>query len=252
MTFRVVIPARFGSERLPGKPLADLGGRPMIVRVAEAAARSSAAEVLVATDDERILTAVEAAGITAVMTRTDHPSGSDRVMEVARVRRWSEEDIVLNVQGDEPFIPPAVLDQVAGVLAADPAAASATLCERVATFEELLDVNLVKVVRSASERALYFSRSPIPHGRGLFDTAAGELPAQGAWWRHIGVYGFRCWALKKFVGLPPGRLEVLERLEQLRFLENDLDMRVVETCEPVPGGIDTPEDLARARARFGV
>ena len=250
MTYRVVIPARFGSERLPGKPLADLNGRPMIVRVAEAAARSSALEVVVATDDERILSAVETAGFRAVMTRADHASGSDRVMEVARISGWSEDEIILNVQGDEPFLPPAVLDQLAAVLTADTDAASATLCERLSTFEELLDENLVKVVRSTTLRALYFSRAPIPWGRGHFAEPAGDLPAPGVWWRHIGVYGFRCWALARFVELPRGDLEALERLEQLRFLENDLDMRVVEACEPVPGGIDTPEDLARARARL--
>lgn len=250
MSFRIVIPARYASERLPGKPLADIHGLPMIVRVAQAASRASAEEVVIATDDARILAAVEEAGFHAVMTRADHPSGSDRVMEVARIREWPEDAIILNVQGDEPFIPPAVLDQVAGVLAADERIASATLCERVSTFEDLLDPNLVKVVRSASQRALYFSRAPIPYGRGRFDAPSGRLPGDGSWWRHIGVYGFRCWALAQFVSLPPGTLEMLEKLEQLRFLENDLDMRVVEACEPVPGGIDTPEDLERARERF--
>ena len=250
MTYRVVIPARFGSERLPGKPLADLNGRPMIVRVAEAAARSSALEIVVATDDERIQAAVEAEGFSAVMTRADHASGSDRVMEVARTRGWSGDEIILNVQGDEPFIPPAVLDQLATVLAADTDAASATLCEPLSTFEELLDENLVKVVRSVTHRALYFSRAPIPWGRGHFAETSGALPEAGRWWRHIGVYGFRCWALTRFVELPQGDLEALERLEQLRFLENGLDMRVEEACERVPGGIDTPEDLARARARL--
>lgn len=250
MTYRIVIPARFGSERLPGKPLADLNGVPMIVRVAEAAAGSSAEEVVVATDDERIVAAVENAGFRAVMTRSDHLSGSDRVMEVARIGGWSDDDIILNVQGDEPYIPPAVLDQLADVLTADPDVASATLCEPISTFEALMDPNLVKVVRSASLRALYFSRAPIPYGRGLFDIASGDLPAHGAWWRHIGVYGFRCWALARFVRLPAGDLETLEKLEQLRFLEHDLDMRVVEACEPVPGGIDTEDDLARARERF--
>jgi len=250
VSYRVVIPARFGSERLPGKPLADLAGKPMIVRVAEAAARSSAREVVVATDDERVLAAVEAAGFEALMTRSEHPSGSDRVMEVACLGGWPEDEIILNVQGDEPFIPPAVLDQLAAVLASAPAVASATLCEPIGDFEQLMDPNLVKVVRSVSNRALYFSRAAMPYGRGLFDQPAGALPGQGSWWRHIGVYGFRCWALARFVELPMGALEALEKLEQLRFLENDLEMSVVEACEPVPGGIDTPEDLARARQRF--
>jgi 3-deoxy-manno-octulosonate cytidylyltransferase (CMP-KDO synthetase) len=207
-------------------------------------------EVVVATDDERILDAVSASGFKAVLTRTDHPSGSDRVMEVVRLCGWSEEDIVLNVQGDEPFVPPAVLDQLGEALAAEPEVASATLCEPLSTFEQLLDPNLVKVVRSATGRALYFSRAPVPYGRGMFEDTVGDLPREGAWWRHIGIYGFRCWALERFVRLPMGALEALEKLEQLRFLENDLEMRVIGACEPVPGGIDTPEDLARGRALF--
>lgn len=250
MSFCVVIPARFGSERLPGKPLEDIHGKPMIVRVAEAASKSSAREVVVATDDERIVLAVESAGFDAQMTRTDHVSGSDRVMEVVTARGWDENEIVLNVQGDEPQIPAAVLDQLAGVLNREPSVASATLCEPVETFEALLDPNLVKVVRAADQRALYFSRAPIPYGRGLFEQASGVLPGQGQWWRHIGVYGYRCWALRQFVELPVGKLEALERLEQLRLLENGLEMRVLQACEPVPGGIDTPEDLVRVRALF--
>jgi len=251
VSFRIVIPARFGSERLPGKPLADIHGKPMIVRVAEAAGRSSAAEVVVATDDERIVLAVEAAGFEAVMTRADHASGSDRVMEVARTRGWGDDEIVLNVQGDEPQIPAAVLDQLAGALSAEPSVASATLCEPIENFEALLDPNLVKVVRAADQRALYFSRAAIPYGRDLFAEASGELPEQGRWWRHVGVYGYRCWALKRFVELPIGSLEALEKLEQLRALENGLEMRVLEACETVPGGVDTEQDLDRVRALLG-
>jgi 3-deoxy-manno-octulosonate cytidylyltransferase (CMP-KDO synthetase) len=248
MSFRVVIPARFSSERLPGKPLADIHGKPMIVRVAEAAATSTAEEVVVATDDERILAAVEGAGFAAQMTRADHASGTDRVMEVAHARGWQEDDLVLNVQGDEPLIPPGVLDQLAEVLAGQPTVASATLCEPIATFAELADPNLVKVVRAADQRALYFSRAPIPYARDHFSgSRQGPLPGEGQWWRHIGVYGYRCWALRKFVSLPLAKLEALERLEQLRMLENGLDMLVLEACEAVPGGIDTPEDLQRVR-----
>lgn len=248
MSFHIVIPARFGSERLPGKPLADIHGKPMIVRVAEAASRSSAVEVVIATDDERIASAVEAEGFEAEITRADHVSGSDRVMEVVRARGWDDDDIVLNVQGDEPQIPAAVLEQLAGALSASPHVASATLCEPIKRFEALLNPNLVKVVRAADQRALYFSRSPIPYGRDLFADATGELPQQGQWWRHIGVYGYRCWALKKFVDLPTGSLEALEKLEQLRLLENGLEMRVLEACAAVPGGIDTQQDLDRVRA----
>ncbi len=250
----MVIPARFGSERLPGKPLADIHGKPMIVRVAEAASRSAAAEVVVATDDERIVAACEAAGFSAEMTRPDHVSGSDRVMEVVSARGWDEGDVVLNVQGDEPQIPPAVLNQLGEALASQPNIPSATLCEPLLTYGELFDPNLVKVVRAADDRALYFSRAPVPYGRDSFanraDTPDAELPSQGRWWRHIGVYGFRCWALQQFVDLPMGTLEALERLEQLRLLENGLDMLVLEASEPVPGGIDTPEDLDRVRAEL--
>ena len=248
MSFRVVIPARYSSERLPGKPLADIHGKPMIVRVAEAATASKAEEVVVATDDERIAAAVEAAGFAAQMTRADHASGSDRVMEVVDARGWDEDELVLNVQGDEPLIPPGVLNQLADVLASQPTVASATLCEPIETFAELSDPNLVKVVRAADQRALYFSRAPIPYGRDHFSGIhEGLLPGEGQWWRHIGVYGYRCWALRKFVSLPVAELETLERLEQLRLLENGLDMLVLEACEPVRGGVDTPEDLQRVR-----
>jgi 3-deoxy-manno-octulosonate cytidylyltransferase (CMP-KDO synthetase) len=251
VSFRVVIPARFASERLPGKPLADINGKPMIVRVAEAAAGSAATEIVVATDDERIQAAVESAGFAAEMTRADHASGSDRVMEVVAARGWSDDDVVLNVQGDEPLIPPAVLNQLAEVLLGQPALASATLCEPVRTYAELNDPNLVKVVRAADQRALYFSRAPIPYGRDHFSQSAeGQLPEAGQWWRHIGVYGYRCGALRQFVSLPVASLEALEKLEQLRLLENGLDMLVLEACEVVPGGIDTPEDLERVRAQL--
>jgi 3-deoxy-manno-octulosonate cytidylyltransferase (CMP-KDO synthetase) len=256
LTFRIVIPARFGSERLPGKPLADIHGKPMIVHVVEAASRSAADEVLVATDDARIVAAVSDAGYRAVMTRSDHPSGSDRVMEVATREGWPDDAIVLNVQGDEPLIPPQVLDQLAACLKANSTLASATLCERLSRFEDLTNPNVVKVVRGADGRALYFSRAPIPFRRSLFESEpvsqpealpAEALLLEGPWWRHIGVYGYRTWALRRFVDLPLGALERLERLEQLRMLENALPMQVEEACRPVPGGIDTEQDLERIR-----
>lgn len=251
MSYRVVIPARYGSERLPGKPLADIHGRPMIVRVAEAVARSGARELVVATDDERVADAVTRAGFQAMITRADHPSGSDRVMEVVTRSAWADEDVVLNVQGDEPLIPPAVLDQLALAMARASAPASATLCEPIVRREDLFNPNVVKVVRAADGRALYFSRSPIPHRRDGMDAPAGGLPPEGRWWRHIGVYAYRVWSLARFVGLPPGTLEQLEKLEQLRLLENGMEMLVEEACEPVPGGVDTPADLERVRSRSG-
>jgi 3-deoxy-manno-octulosonate cytidylyltransferase (CMP-KDO synthetase) len=247
MTFNVVIPARYASVRLPGKPLADIQGIPMIVRVAEQAAMSGAAEVVVATDDERIVAAVEAAGHSAMLTSVDHPSGSDRVMEVARLRGWHTDDIVINVQGDEPLIPPAVIRQVAASLDADTALAAATLCEQVTALATVFDPNAVKVVRALDGRALYFSRAPVPYARDAFAAGPQTLPDSGRWRRHIGIYAYRLWALQRFVSLPPGELEQLESLEQLRLLENGMDIRVDEACEPVPGGVDTPEDLERVR-----
>lgn len=250
VSFYVVIPARYASTRLPGKPLADIHGAPMIVRVAEQASRSSAREVVVATDDERVHDAVVRAGFSAQMTRVDHPSGSDRVMEVAELKGWQSDDIVINVQGDEPLIPPAVIDQVAASLATDSGLAAATLREPISHREELFDPNAVKVVVRDDGRALYFSRAPIPYARNEFADGqrSGQLPPQPHWWRHIGIYAYRVWALEKFVVLPEGRLESLEALEQLRLLENGMDIRVDEACEEVPGGVDTPEDLARVQA----
>jgi 3-deoxy-manno-octulosonate cytidylyltransferase (CMP-KDO synthetase) len=250
MSFHVVIPARFGSHRLPGKPLADIHGKPMIVRVAEAASRSAAEEVVVATDDERIHAAVDAAGLAVVLTRADHRSGSDRVMEVAELRSWSDDEVVLNVQGDEPLIPHQVVDQIAATLSADATLASATLCERLEDYQDLLDPNVVKVVRGADNRALYFSRAAVPYGRETFanlQKGPGDLPADGRWWRHIGVYGYRVWSLRKFVGLAAGKLEAIESLEQLRLLEHGMTMQVEEACCPVPAGVDTKQDLERVR-----
>ena len=199
-----MIPARYASTRLPGKPLADINGVPMIVRVAEQASRSDASEVVVATDDERVMSAVISAGFAAEMTAVDHPSGSDRVMEVARKRGWGSEDAVINVQGDEPLIPPGVINQVAANLAEDPNLAAATLCEPISSRAELFDVNAVKVVCRADRRALYFSRAPIAYARDEFaqQTQSEGLPGVGSWWRHIGIYAYRVWALEKFVALP--------------------------------------------------
>ena len=258
MTYRVVVPARFASTRLPGKPLADLGGKPMIVRVVEQARRSKAQSVVVATDDERVLQAVTDAGADAVMTRPDHASGSDRVMEVAANVGWRADDIVVNVQGDEPFMPPEVIDQVAalvGEASAWPARACrvATLCEPITRPADVFDPNVVKVVADERGRALYFSRAPVPWARADFAHAAdsaGKTPCRlGAGWRrHVGIYAYQVDALKEFVAWPPGHLEQLEALEQLRLLEHGRGIAVAEALAPVPGGIDTPADLARARA----
>lgn len=245
--FNVVIPARYESSRLPGKPLADIAGVPMIVRVAQRATESGAAEVIVATDDKRIVEVVEHAGYAAELTRSDHVSGSDRVMEVVAAKGWDDQQIVLNVQGDEPLIPPTVILQLAQQMQADPALAAATLCEPIMERETLFDPNVVKVVKSKEGRALYFSRAAIPYGRTSFEDAASRLPATHQWWRHVGMYAYRVWALARFVGLPISELEATESLEQLRLLDNGLDLLVAQAQEPVPGGVDTPADLARIR-----
>lgn len=249
--FSVVIPARFASTRLPGKPLADIEGVPMIARVAGQAARSGAERVVVATDDRRVLSALAdlSASVEGAMTASDHPSGSDRTMEVAEREGWSDDHVVVNVQGDEPLIPPEVIDQVAALLQAAPSRDVATLCEPLDTLEDVFDENVVKVVVSRGGRALYFSRAPVPFARGRFDGRRGALPSDvGGWRRHMGIYAYRVRALRRFVALPRGAFEATESLEQLRFLENDIDILVGDAVARVPGGVDTPADLERVRA----
>ena len=240
--FNVVIPARIGSTRLPGKPLLEIGGTPMIVHVARQAARSGARHVIVATDDDDIRRVVADAGFPAMMTRADHPSGSDRVEEVAIREGWRDASIVINVQGDEPLLPPAVVRQLADAMSADPGVEAATLCEPVTDALSFADPNCVKVVRDVDGYALYFSRSPIPASR----AGGGRTPA-GTWLRHIGIYGYRVGALRRFVALAPGSLELAEGLEQLRLLENGMRMLVLDACRPVPKGVDTAEDLERTK-----
>lgn len=255
--FKVVIPARYASTRLPGKPLAMLGDRPMIVRVVEQALASGAEQVVVATDDARVAAALEGAGHPVAMTRAEHPSGSDRVMEVVDRFGWREETLVVNVQGDEPLLPPAVVAALARAMHAAPDIPVGTVCERLTDARLLFDPNVVKVVRGADGRALYFSRAPVPYARDAFAQggvvgdgtlhAPDQLPDAGHWYRHLGIYAFRVHALRRFVGWPVGALERLEALEQLRLLEHGVPMLVIETPEPVPGGVDTPADLERVR-----
>jgi 3-deoxy-manno-octulosonate cytidylyltransferase (CMP-KDO synthetase) len=249
-TFKVVIPARYGSSRLPGKPLVDIGGRPMILRVLDRALASGAEEVVVATDDQRILDVVATAGGRALLTRVDHVSGSDRVMEVATSLAWPGDAVIVNVQGDEPLIPPSVIAQVANLLLDDPATGVATLSESIHDAAAVFDPSAVKVVCSRDGMALYFSRAPIPYARDAFAHAGAErrpLPEAGTWQRHIGIYGYRRSALEQFVRLPIGQLERLESLEQLRFIEQGIAIRVAPALTPVPGGVDTEADLQRVR-----
>jgi 3-deoxy-manno-octulosonate cytidylyltransferase (CMP-KDO synthetase) len=251
MSFVVVIPARYASTRLPGKPLLDIGGKPMIQWVVDAAAQSHASAVWVATDDERIASAVRnprGAQSIAVMTRADHPSGTDRIAEVAVKLKLTADTIVVNVQGDEPKLPPQLIDQVAGLLQDDPHAAMATLSTPISHLDELLDPNVVKVVSTYDGVALYFSRAPIPWSR---DTAS-ELTNQTQFpsaQRHLGIYAYRVSALLKMTTLPPGELEQIEKLEQLRAMQAGLRIRVAQASVAPGIGVDTPADLERIRSK---
>lgn len=249
MSFRVVIPARYASTRLPGKPLVELAGKPMIRRVVEQARQSAASSVVVATDDERVQAAVHGFGGDVQMTSPSHASGSDRVMEVAEARRWRDDEIVVNVQGDEPLVPPAVIDQVASALASGAHGCGvATLCEPLRAGGDLRDPNVVKVAAAADGRALYFSRAPLPWSRQAFQGGIPDALPGDLWRRHIGIYAYRVAALREFVAWPPGRLEQAESLEQLRLLENGRGIVVRDAVAPVPGGVDTAADVERVRA----
>lgn len=250
MSFIVVIPARYGSTRLPGKPLLDIAGKPMVQRVWEQACRSGATDVVVATDDERIVEVARGFGAEACMTSADHPSGTDRLQQVAAQYGWDDGQIVVNVQGDEPLIPPAVIDQVAFNLAGHPQAGIATLCEDIRDLQELLDPNAVKVVFNALGMALYFSRATIPWPRDQFAAGQQAMPQQGSWYRHIGIYAYRTSFLHQYVSWPPAPLEQLESLEQLRALYNGVGVHVDRAGERVPGGVDTQADLEAVRASF--
>lgn len=249
-SFRVVIPARYGSTRLPGKPLADIAGKPMVVRVAEAALRAGPDEAWIATDDERVLKVVEAHGHRALLTSPDHPSGTDRIAEVAQRLGWRDEDIVVNVQGDEPLIDPALIGACAAALAADGDAAIATAAHRIDTVEEFFNPNVVKVVVAASGRALTFSRAPIPWHRDGFAASRAALPEGFAPLRHIGLYAYRVAFLKRYGALAPAPHEQWESLEQLRALWHGYAIRVVECAAAPAPGVDTPEDLERVRRAF--
>jgi 3-deoxy-manno-octulosonate cytidylyltransferase (CMP-KDO synthetase) len=236
LRFHVVIPARYASTRFPGKPLADLGGKPMVVRVCERAAKSGAASVQVATDDERIAQAVRAHGHAAVMTRADHASGTDRIAEVARKSKLREREIVVNVQGDEPLIPPKLIAQVAALLAAKRDASVSTACHPIPQAEAA-SPNVVKVVLDAQGHALYFSRAQIPYPR----------EAGGVCYRHAGIYAYRVSFLRTYSRLRAPALEKAEALEQLRVLWHGYRIAVAVSKAEVPPGVDTPEDLEAVR-----
>lgn len=251
MSFRIVIPARYGSSRFPGKPLAMLAGKPMLQWVHERAAASGAAECIVATDDGRIEQAARGFGAQVMLTAANHASGTDRIAEVARRAGWAHGDIVVNLQGDEPLMPAGLLTQVAALLRRHPDAAIATLCAPIASLEAFLDPNVVKVVADQGGRALYFSRAPIPWCR---DAAPAGLASQreyGLARRHIGLYAYRVGALRQLAALPTGVLEDCEKLEQLRALQAGMEIRVAEACELPGPDVNAPADLARAAALLG-
>jgi 3-deoxy-manno-octulosonate cytidylyltransferase (CMP-KDO synthetase) len=244
--FHVIIPARFASTRLPGKPLLSLAGKPLIQWVWQRAVASGAASVLIATDDERIRGAAEKFGADCVMTSADHASGTDRIAEAARMKGFSADDIVVNLQGDEPAMPPAVVARVAAVLREVPGSDIGTAVAPIESLRDFLDPNCVKAVRGADGRALYFSRAPVPWPR---DSVAADRPTTFAGaWRHIGIYAYRVRSLLQFAAWAPTPLEMTEKLEQLRALEHGMHIHLVTLSESPPAGVDTQEDLERARA----
>lgn len=248
MSFVVVIPARFSSTRLPGKPLADIHGKPMILRVAEQAQQSGAARVVVATDDIRIRDALAQSSVEVCMTGAHHESGTERLAEVVELLGLAPNDIVVNVQGDEPLLPPALVDQVAGLLA-DSDAPMATLATPLEQVAQLTDPNVVKVVQSAAGRALYFSRSAIPFDR---DGMADGAPDLRHCRRHIGIYAYRAGFIRRYLALSVSPLEQLEKLEQLRVLWHGESIALSDACEIPPPGVDTPEDLEEVRRQLAV
>lgn len=245
MSFIAVIPARFASTRLPGKPLEMIHGKPMVQWVWERASASAASRVVVATDDSRIEEACKNFGAETLMTAAEHPSGTDRLAEVANVLGLDGEQIIVNVQGDEPLIPQSVINQVAGNLIEATTASIATLCEPIQSPTTLRNPNAVKVVFDNDGMALYFSRACIPWPR-AHDWESLSMP-QGNWYRHLGLYAYRVAFLHRYTAWPPASLERIESLEQLRALQEGERIHVAPACAPVPGGIDTLADLAAVR-----
>jgi len=245
LAFKVVIPARYASSRLPGKPLLDIAGKPMIAHVCERAKEANADEVVVATDDQRIFQAVSDLGIKAVMTRVDHQSGTERIAEVARLCGWSDDDVIVNLQGDEPLIPPESIREVATALASQKMAGIATLAANIIDSEEIFNPNAVKVVLNQAGYALYFSRAPIPWQRGVFDQVNRSPTGAQPYLRHIGLYAYRVDFLNRYCSWPASILESVEALEQLRILWQG-EAILVKVIDKTPeAGVDTHEDLLR-------
>jgi len=244
--FKVAIPARYASSRLPGKPLIDLAGKPMIQHVYERALQSGAEEVVIATDDQRIFDSAETFGAEVCMTSSDHHSGSDRLAELAELRNWSDDTIIVNLQGDEPLTPQSILKQAARGLDEHPDAGIATLCTPITSASQLYDPHTVKVVRDHEGYALYFSRAPIPWERDALDVEAH--PEHNQAFRHIGLYAYRAGYLREYARSEPCDLERIESLEQLRALWQGIRI-FVDIAEQLPGhGVDTPEDVEAVAA----
>lgn len=242
LDYHIVIPARLASERLPRKPLLQIHGHSLLEHVYRRAMESAARSVVIATDAEEVADCARGFGAAVIMTSAEHQSGSDRIAECMDRMGWANDTLLVNLQGDEPLMPPACLDQVATLLVEDPAADAASLYWPLEDPSEAADPNLVKVVTGLDGAALYFSRSTIPHPRG------GGLPAEGTWKRHVGLYAYRASALSAFSRGRPTPLERSERLEQLRFLESGRRIVMAEACAYIPAGVDTPADLERVRA----
>lgn len=245
--FYVVIPARYASTRLPGKPLLDIAGKPMVVWVAERAKQSGAKQIVIATDDVRILDAAGRHGHQAILTRADHVSGTDRIAEVALAQGWQDDAIVVNVQGDEPLIQASLIIEVATALANSHDAVMATACHAIHSKADFLNPNIVKVVLDAQGNALYFSRAPIPYPRDAF-AADAELPVDMPAYRHIGIYAYRAKFLKQYASIQPAAIEQFECLEQLRVLHQGYKISVAISENAPAAGVDTEEDLAYVRS----
>ncbi len=250
MSFKVVIPARYNSTRLPAKPLLDIGGVPMVVRVAQQAVKSGAEQIVVATDHTEILQTVQSYGFEAMITRLDHVSGTDRIAEVAWNLNWMHDTIVVNVQGDEPLIEPSLISAVANNLSANVEAVMSSACHSIHDKTAFINPNVVKVVLDANEHALYFSRAPIPYPRDAF---LADLPLSNDMniYRHIGIYGYRVSFLKNYANLKTSLMEKMESLEQLRVLYHGYKISMLITGDAPASGVDTQEDLDFVRNLFG-
>lgn len=244
-SFRIVIPARFGSSRLPGKPLLSIAGKPMIVHVCERALRTGAEEIVVAVDDERIADAVNGLAVQVLLTRTDHASGTERLVEVAQRLGWNDDALVVNLQGDEPLLNPDLVRRLAEGFEGQGRAEVATLAAPIETAEELFDPNAVKVVLDRDGYALYFSRAPIPWSRDGFASERREMPGGVRYLRHIGIYAYTAGFLRRYAAWPASELEQVERLEQLRILWQGERIYVLPVASAPEAGVDTEADLQR-------